>query len=515
MRKIDAYAIKTYKIPSIVLMQNAARAAFDIIRDRVRDYTNKEFIIICGRGNNAGDGLALAIILLTRGLKCRVYMLYNNNDLTQDARIYYNILYRAYSDAIIPGSIPPANLNIKPNTIIIDAIFGTGFNGQLPDKISQLFKYINNSSCFFRISLDIPSGINGDTGHGDPNAFMADITITFGLHKPGLFVGMGLEHCGEVYIDGIGIPRGCQDDFKHNTFLLEKQDIRQYIYNRPRISHKGDYGRVLIVAGSRGMYGAPYLAAIGALRAGAGIVKLALPDNIEHILGTRLTETMTIPLKTLDNSGISPHNNINGLDGFDVMLIGPGLGQHKDTQAFIRKTIDVFPGTVIIDADGIRALDNAYINRLNKQDRAIVLTPHPGEFHHLFNTPIEEQLRDPIGHYRKVSIKSNAHIIGKIAAPFISEPDGTVFLTGLGNPGMAVGGMGDLLAGMIAGFIASRGNGRTISESIRLGVYLHALLGDYCSNMCGIDPLTPSDMIRHFGTVYKGIRDEIICKPSQ
>ncbi|MDD5091366.1 MAG: NAD(P)H-hydrate dehydratase [Candidatus Wallbacteria bacterium] len=503
MSAIDRKAIEELGVPSLLLMENAGQEVFQLLRDKTGPLADRTVLVLAGGGNNGGDGLVVARLCAFAGARVSVLMTSTPDRLSPDCGTNLKFLETCHPGIVrLIGENTTADLPglIAGCSVIVDAVFGTGFKGHLPEPVRSIFRICNNAAAI-RVAVDIPSGLCGLTGSAAPDTFRAHYTVTMGLAKPGLFLQPGLDFAGEVFLAGICLPDSSVSGFTTRDFLISRHDIPRLLTKRACSTHKGDYGKVLIVAGSTGMYGAPVLAARGALSAGAGLITLAVPADIEPVIAAKVTEIMTLPLPVDAGRGLACQR-IPETGKYTVLTIGPGLGQLPGTVEFIRSICSAAKCPLVIDADAIHALNSQLLLELTAE-KTVILTPHTGELAAFCSVPVENINRDRLAFYRDFCEKHGCFLVGKGPNPFLSTPDGRTIMCRVGNPGMAVGGMGDLMTGLIAGFIAEGLNSRTIEESAILAVYFHGFLGDLTAKETGQRPLTPSAMLDNIPLALK------------
>jgi NAD(P)H-hydrate epimerase len=462
MRELDSSSIRDFSIPGSILMENAAVGVCNSIKDKFGETENKVIFVFTGKGNNAGDGFAIARHLYNRMANVFVFCLSDPADLSGDALMNYNILSNIF--------------NYPEPDLIIDAIFGIGVRGDIEGIAKDVIIYCNKSNTP-KISVDIPSGLNGTTGEKSNVAVKADLTITMALPKIGLLINEGPRLSGDLEVVDISIPEHMLLNNRSRTYLLQEEDIGIRLPRREFDAYKYSAGKVFILAGSIGLTGAAALCSDSALHVGSGAVILGLPESLNSIMEEKVTEVMTLPLpetsdKTLSYKGLD--KIIQYINWSDVTLIGPGLGQHKDTKKLILEIISKVDKPLVIDADGLNNLkDNENLIRNYKNE--IIITPHYGELSRLINKPTNEIAFNRISVARSQAKELNATIILKGAPTVIADKNGNVYINSTGNPGMATAGSGDVLAGMVAGFFAQNKN--AVDASI-LSVYLHGYAGD-------------------------------------
>ena len=506
MQELDRKAIETYRIPGIVLMENAGRGAAEVIAKIFPDLHKKKIAIIAGKGNNGGDGFVIARYLLNNGIPVRVYLLTDPKGLRGDAETNFNVFHRMKGEVI---SVPSSKDYIKVKRdlerfdILVDGIFGTGLDAEVRGYYREVIDHLNTLQKPM-VAIDIPSGLDADTGKPLGAAIRASLTITFGLPKIGHLIPPGINYVGEVKVIGIGIPKRLVEEEKIPTYLLEKEEIQRWLsIPRNPDTHKGDYGHLLVIAGSVGKTGAAAMACQAALRMGAGLVTLAIPKSLNAIMEAKLTEVMTEPLPETPKQTLSLRafsTIVRLCENKRAVIIGPGLGTYKETQSLVLKLIKAVDLPIILDADGITAL-TTQPKTLPVANRMLILTPHPGEMAKLVRSQVKEVLEDRIGLSRNFSQSQHVHLVLRGHPSLISTPKGEIFINPTGNPGMASAGAGDVLTGMIGGLVCQ---GFDILPSLQMAVYLHGLAGDEGAKEMGEKSLIASDIIEKIPTLLKG-----------
>ena len=507
MRQIDRETIEGIGIPGIVLMETAGSA---IVRAIKQHYPTVQRIgILVGKGNNGGDGLVIGRQLAHTGHDVHIFLVSPADSFTGEAEINLQIAKNLglRIEAILDekeawkcGSVEAWKRWMTNCELLIDAIFGTGLRGAVRDPIATLIDAINSVATPI-LSVDLPSGLEADTGNPLGVCVRADRTVTIGLPKTGLLVHPGAELAGELEVADIGFPQQVIDAQEIKINRTTAVEASEWIPQRPAVSHKGSYGRVLVVAGSTGMTGAAALASEAALRAGAGLVTLAIPKSLNPILESLLPEVMTLPLSeteagSLSVSAASPLLEFAAKTQ-SVLAIGPGISQHPDTVALVHQLArenqgHKLGGQMVIDADGLNAIAR---NReiMSFLDRETVLTPHPGEMARLTNTSVPILEEDRIRTAQTYASEQGVTLVFKGAPTVISAANGDVWINSTGNPGMGTGGMGDVLTGIIAGLM---GQGLSGERAAVLAVYIHGLAGDIVSERLGMHGLIASDVLK-------------------
>jgi len=507
MQELDRKSIENYKIPGIVLMENAGRGAAEVISKTFPDIQHKKVAVISGKGNNGGDGFVIARHLMNQGTMVKVFLLTDPRALRGDAETNYQIFYRMKGDILpLPSSKDYQKIKkeLEKFDLLVDGIFGTGLDAEVRGYYREVIDHLNTLQKPM-VAIDIPSGLDANTGKPFGTAIKATLTITFGLPKIGLLISPGLDYAGEVKVIDIGIPKRLVDEERIQTYLLEGDEIRRWVSTRRRPeTHKGDYGHLLVLAGSVGKTGAAAMACEAALRMGAGLVTLAIPKSLNPIMEMKLTEVMTEPLPETPKQTLSlrAYSSILRLcENKSAVVIGPGIGTFKETQALVVKLVKSLELPMIIDADGITALSTQpKIFPLN--NRNLVLTPHPGEMARLIRSTPKEIQGDRIGVSRNFAQSNHLYLVLKGHRSLIATPKGEIFINPTGNPGMASGGTGDVLTGMIGGLVCQ---GLDILTSLQISVYLHGWAGDEVAREIGEKSLVATDILRKIPTLLQGM----------
>ena len=486
MREMDRYTIENLGVPGAVLMSNAASHIAAAAMEHLAP--GGLAAVFCGTGNNGGDGIGAAAYLIDKGIRVSVFLIGNVEKLTPDST---EMLRRL---AAAGGSIKPFSVSdelrrhVHDCTVIIDAMFGIGLNSDLRGDALLAAEMINASRAFV-IAADVPSGVNADTGAIMGAAVKADLTVTFSLAKPGHFIEPGCICRGELRVCDIGIPREIVDATTSGIFAVMPESIN--LPRRRPDSHKGDYGRCLIAAGSVGYTGAPALSARAASRMGAGLVFLGVPESIYEIMAVKLDEEMPFPLPGDGQGRLSAKATgeiIRRGGQCDVLLIGPGLGQSAEITELVLSAIGLIKAPIVLDADGLNAI-SANTEKLRSAACPLILTPHPGEFLRLGGNLSGG---DRLGKARDFARTFGCVLVLKGHRTITALPDGTAYINTTGGPALAKGGSGDVLAGMIAALIGQK---LPVKDAVLTAVYLHGLAGDMCAAKHGEYSVTAGDII--------------------
>ncbi|MEO0294248.1 MAG: NAD(P)H-hydrate dehydratase [candidate division WOR-3 bacterium] len=502
IRKLDQAASEKYGILEMLLMENAGNAVFYVIEKEFETEKNK-FLILAGGGNNGGDGMVVARKLFSNGASLQFFLLAEEEKLKGITKENFEILKKIGVPLKIKPNIREIKKAIEKSDIIIDAILGIGVSGEVSGIYKEVIELINKSGKKI-ISVDIPSGINGDTGEIMGVAVKSDITVTFGLPKVGIFNFPGYEHWKRLFVSHISFPPQLYNDRSIKTEINYPPPLK----GREKDTHKGSFGKCLFVAGSKKYLGAPYFSAISFLKAGGGLSYLATPSSISSFIGRRGKELVILPQKETERGSIST-SNLKELIEFsknvDLVVIGPGLSLVEETQELVRSLILEIKKPILVDGDGLTALkDN--LRLLKKRKEPTVLTPHPGEFVRLFGGETEEVKRNRIKIVREKASEYGCFIVFKGANSLIGCPNGEVFINLTGNPGMATAGSGDVLTGIIPAMlkaVASPKKMDSIKDSLKLGVFLHGLAGDIASEEKGEEGITATDILNSIPLAIK------------
>jgi NAD(P)H-hydrate epimerase len=506
MKKLDQRAMEEYKIPGIILMEQAGMAVTEEVLKELQQHENKKVTIICGIGNNGGDGFVTARCLFQRGIAVKVRIIGDIAKVTGDTKTNYDILRKLKLDIKMLLSFQDIqNLadEVARGSIIVDAIFGTGLNRDMDGLWKELIHVINESNKYV-VSIDIPSGISAGTGNILGNAVRANKTVVMQVPKVGNIHFPGAEYSKEMVIKDIGIPEEIIEVDSLNMNLITEEMIKKILPRRRNDTHKGNYGKAYIVAGSTGMTGAAMLTCEAVLRSGAGLLKVAIPQSLNSIMETRLIEAITVPLPELKKGvvGISDIEKIiKTMKESNVIAIGPGSGQTRELEEVLRNICEEATIPIVLDADALNSLAHR-LDILNLLKTTAVLTPHIGEMARLTNMSIEDIQRDKIQVAMEFAKKWKVILILKGARTVVASPEGKLFINITGNPGMATAGSGDVLTGIITGFLAQ---GIQPLEAALAAVYIHGTAGDRAANRIGEYGLMAGDIIRELPYAIKEI----------
>lgn len=508
IRSVDKKAIEKLGIPGVVLMENAGTAVVRQIEKNLGNLKDKKVCIFAGKGNNGGDGYVIARHLYNKGVKVKVFLLGAQEAVVGDAKINLDILQSMGLDVIEVSENrdwDKVKIAAAFSDFLVDALLGTGFKGELAGNMLEAAKIINSSGKIV-FAVDVPSGVNADNGQVAGASVRADYTVTFSLIKPGLLLYPGAEQAGKIYVEDIGIPHAVVEDTKIRQNAVRAAEIQSMLVKRPAAAHKGMCGRVAVLAGSTGLTGAAVLTSMAAMRSGAGLVTLGIPASLNPILEVKLTEVMTKPLPEVPGGAVS----LESVPGFlelaaksEAVAIGPGLGGAGETKDAVRELIKIIDKPLILDADALNALSGA--PHLLKEAKALaVITPHPGEMARLTGLSIAEVNSERIEVARMSACDWNCIVVLKGAPTVVAFPDGEVYINTTGNAGMATGGAGDVLTGVIAAFIAQ---GLSSHEAAVVGVYVHGLAGDIAAQT-GVVGRVAGDILSALPAAIYGLQSE-------
>jgi NAD(P)H-hydrate epimerase len=517
MRDADRQTIEEVGIPSIVLMENAGRQVVAALEAAYDDLSERDVAVLCGPGSNGGDGFVIARTLHQRGISVSVFVIAMMSDIKGDARLNLEILGRLGVSVVEIADGQAWDLHfseISHCELIVDAIFGTGLKMPLSGLMETVAADVNASDIPV-VAVDLPTGLSADRAETIGPCIRASLTVTLAAPKLPLVLPPGEAHAGNIVVADIGIPQEVIDNLPGPQIeLLTREAMRGILQPREPDSHKGDYGHVLIVAGSRGKIGAAHLAATGALRSGAGLVTVATPRSSQPVLAAMGAEYMTVQLdETAD--GTLAADSLEPLLEFqhDVIAAGPGLGTGADVTVFVQNLLERTVSPLVLDADALNALVSDPDRLQNSRDgaRPIIITPHPGEMARLVQTSTEEVQTSRLDVARDFAVQQQIYVVLKGYRTLIATPGGKVFINPLGNPGMATGGTGDILTGVLAAWLAQL---LDAEAACKLAVYLHALAGDLSEADEGEVAMTAGDLAAHLGDAVLDLTARRRVKPS-
>ena len=541
IREIDRLTVENYHTSSLLLMEAASSACMEAIRTRFNnDLADRKSLILCGKGNNGGDGAALARAMSRAGMHCSVVLFGKLSETSGDARTNFeSVAQLASFKAGSPESPPPLTFiecesvtaweqTAKPRRaydVIVDALFGTGLTRPLEgvflkviEHLSMLREARERASGTYPVvlSIDIPSGLNADKANPIGPAVQADLTVTFTAAKAANVLSPACDFGGEVIVADIGSPASLIDAARPRVFVTEPEDARQWLVSTryTRDSYKNTHGHVLIAAGSRGYSGAAALCGNAAMRAGAGLVTIATPASAQvSVTSSAMPEVITTPLAETDRGAVSDdavNHFLKLAEKTTVIAIGPGLTSDDErTRRFVRRVVERRTTPCVIDADGLNSLAPWPDTLQGSDQHPLILTPHPGEMLRLMGAEDKSVLEDRVVTAREFATAHHVILVLKGARPLVATPDGRVFINPTGNAGLGTAGAGDTLTGLISGFLAQAyGTLKDRADAITTTVaalYIGGLAGDFAAKQLGMRTMLASDIREHFSAAIRSL----------
>ena len=510
MRAADELTTERLGISQLQLMENAARAVLEVLAGRFGPLHDRVLSLLCGRGNNGGDGLALARLLRDAGARTQIFLFARPEELKELPRIQYKRLRRGVRTRIeqIHSTTDWDRLLplLRRSHCVVDALLGTGVSKPLAGCLLHAVESLNALELPV-VAVDIPSGLLSDDIAAAAPCVQADVTVTFTAPKIGMLLSPGAGAVGEMIVAPIGTPADLVDLSGSRLSLVPRSVLEPLVRPRPRFSHKGDFGKVLIVAGSRGKSGAAILAGLAALRAGAGLVTLAVPSTIQDtLMAAAPPELMTEGLASTPQGALTAAAGKQILrlcETVDAVAIGPGLGTAAGTVSAVRRVVEKAPIPVVADADALNAL--ALSRRPWRAGSPLVLTPHLGEMGRLVGRTAEQVFVERLALARRFAQEHQCFLVLKGYRTLISDPDGETWINGTGNPGMATAGCGDVLTGILAALLARRQRQpiHPLSAMVAAAVYLHGAAGDAAASRLGEESMVAGDIIESLAEVLR------------
>lgn len=509
MQEADRAAVDTAGVPSIVLMENAGRQVVAAMERQFQDLYARRVAVVCGKGHNGGDGFVVARVLAAAGAEVSVYLAVPETTVRGDARRTLAAL-RALdvdvADASEPDGWGACVSQIAQAGLIVDALFGTGLSRPLAGHWGDVADALNAIGVPI-VSVDLPSGLSADTGAIIGPTVEAALTVTLGAPKIPLLVPPAATRAGELAVADIGVPASVIEVVSGPlTEVITEEWARAYLEPRPDELHKGECGRVLVVAGSTGKTGAAGLAGAGALRGGAGLVTVATPRSCQDAVSVLMPEYMTLGLDS------TPAGTVDGpavdtvlQERCDVLAIGPGMGQAPEVRDVIRALVARSTVTLVLDADAINAFIEEPRALVGGSGRDIVVTPHPGEMARLTERTVEYVQAHRLEVAREFATSQRLYVVLKGSRTLVAAPDGRVLINMTGNPGMATGGTGDVLTGVVAAWLAQ---GLEPLAACALAVYVHGMAGDLAAGVHGEVGLIATDVVSQLGPAVKRLTEE-------
>jgi len=509
MAEMDRTAIEVLGIPGVVLMENAGRGAAEVMYRYFPDLQGRKVAVLAGGGNNGGDGFVIARHLWQKRVAVTVYLLKKRQSYRGDAKVNLEIIEKLgvqVEEHTDNKSLAGLKRKLSKAEILVDAVFGTGLNAPVRGFYQKIIELVNQLERPV-LAVDLPSGLSATSGAPLGTCIQASVTATFGLPKVGQLVTPGCVYVGRLEVVDIGLPRSVTEAAGPPRLWLEASDLAPLMRSRSLTSHKGSFGHVLVVGGSVGKTGAGAMAGLGAARAGAGLVTLAVPVSLHGLMEVKLTEIMTEPLaETADQTvGTEALPRLHALlKGKQALALGPGLSVDRETVEVVLDLVEHCSCPIVIDADGI----NALVDRLDALKRArapLILTPHPGEMGRLVKCRAEEVQNKRLSLVESFSKQYGVTLVLKGARTVIGSPQGRLAINSSGNAGLASGGTGDVLTGLIAGFLAQ---GFSPFDSACLGVYCHGKAADRLARRWGDRGLLATDLLPEIPVVLKSLAEQ-------
>jgi hydroxyethylthiazole kinase-like uncharacterized protein yjeF len=511
IREIDRLSTERYGIPGIVLMENAGMRVVEALEERFEDLADLAIGILCGKGNNGGDGFVVARQLIQKGYEPLVFLFAREGEVKGDARTNLDILTAIGQSPTVIGSIEDweeQSEALLEMDILVDALLGTGLTKPVTGLYREVIDSVNER--FLQatvISVDLPSGLAADSAHPVGPAVEADVTVTFTALKPCLVFAPAQENAGDVIVADIGNPSELVESDAHNVHLIGPDTFPAAAARRSEDTNKGNFGKVLVVAGSRGKSGAAVMTGQAALRVGAGLVTIATPESVLPQVAVAMPELMTEDLPETEAGSVA--NRVARLTGLlvgkSVLGIGPGMTTHPETRKFIRAALAESAVPTVIDADGLNSFVEAVDELKGDGRRPVIITPHPGEMARLIGkeTVFVNQNRMEVA--REFALSHHLYVVLKGFRTVVATPEGAVFVNPTGNPGMATAGTGDILTGMILGVLAQAHLG-TLIERLCLAVHLHGAAGDLAAEKLGEEAMVATDILRFVNDAWEQLR---------
>ena len=503
MRQLDKNAVERYGIKEELLMENAAHALYFVVLKVIGNVRGKRFVTFAGSGNNGGDAITLSRKLYSSGARVKIYLMGEPSKYHGGAKINYEIAEKIGIEMeMFSGDNALVRAAVESADAVIDGILGTGISRNVSGKYEEAIKIINDSAKLI-FSVDIPSGINGNTGKIMGSAVKANYTVTFGLPKIGNIMYPGFERCGKLYVSHISFPPENYDREEINVLTNDPMPIPP----RKKDGHKGTFGDVLFIAGAKKYYGAPFFSALSFLKAGGGYSRLATAKSVVPFIGAEGREIVFHPLPETEDGSISytaKDEILKIVENVDFVVIGPGTSLNERTQKLMLDLVPIVEKPLLVDGDGLTALSRN-VDVLKERIEKTVLTPHPGEMSRLTGLSVREIIENRIETARNFAREFNVVVVLKGAHTQIAMPNGDVYINMSGNSGMATAGSGDVLTGTIA---AMYGLGLKFENAVRMGVFVHGFAGDIAAEKYGEDGITARSIMNELPQAMKILRED-------
>jgi NAD(P)H-hydrate epimerase len=506
MRELDRLTIEEYGTPGHILMERAGAGATEALLEAFPHVRKASVLVVAGKGNNGGDGFVIARLLRRKGIKCEVVLAAKRAEVKGDALRNLTAFLRLRGR--VTEVTEPAQLDLVQDKLgrcglVVDALLGTGLNSPVQGLMAALIDLINASGVPV-VAVDIPSGLDSDKGEPLGTAVQAELTVTFGYPKLGQIADASEAYVGRLVVVDIGVASEAVATVKPQTTLLTQEEVGALVRGRRRAAHKGDFGHLLVLAGARGKSGAALLCGSAALRVGTGLVTLAGPSSLNSVFSSALIEAMTIPFPEQPDGSLSLDEGAitQALQGKSAVAFGPGIGVSSETIGLTRWLLAHSDKPLVIDADGLNCLATD-VGILQTTREPVILTPHPGEMARLVNTSNADVQSRRLEVARSFAAQHRCYLVLKGAHTVIAAPDGRAWINATGNPGMASGGMGDVLTGILGGLLAQ---GYPPEEACILGVFLHGYTGDLAAQEKGEAGILARDLIERLPGGLRALR---------
>ncbi|MBI4482369.1 MAG: NAD(P)H-hydrate dehydratase [Acidobacteria bacterium] len=514
VNEIDHVTCEKIGIPRLILMENAGIQVVSVLQEVYPDLPTKKIGIFCGKGNNGGDAMVVSRQLTMKGIAPEVYLLAARDQYQGDALTNLKILEKIEEiqlrEVTTTEEWRRAAQQLDQYDIKIDGLLGTGITKPVEGLYAEVIQGLNESRGE-NVSIDIPSGLFCDSESREHPSVVADVTVTFTAPKVSHLLGDAAEAVGKLFIRPIGSPDSLLQDERYFLNLITPEDVRGTIPPRRPTSHKGDYGRILVVAGSRGKTGAAAMVGFGALRSGAGLVTIATPRGSQPVVASQFYELMTEGLEETGEGTISEaalDRVLRLLEDSDVLALGPGLSTHPSTVTFVRQLVKFSPVPLVLDADGLNGFRGERQLLQNHKGLPLVITPHPGEMGRLMNLSTSEVLKNRVSLSRTLAREQGIYVILKGHRTLVADPGGQVYVCPTGNPGMATAGVGDVLTGVVASFLVKRqpeGHPKEYAAALSAAVYAHGLAGDLAAARRGEESLVAGDLLDSLADAFQQV----------
>lgn len=481
MREIDRRTIEEIGIPSIVLMENAGSQVARKIKEVIGNQSAK-IVILAGHGNNGGDGFVTARHLGNNGYQVQTWIIGDIKKCSKESITHFHALvHTGYKVKFRnPHDDTELKSQLESADVIVDALLGTGVVGGLRDPIQELVEFVNRTKAL-KVAIDMPTGVNSDTGQVVNSAFKAAMTITFGYPKIGQLLYPGADYVGELSVADISLPPVIADKLSIKTHLLTSEMVQTLLPHRKADSHKGTYGHALILGGSRNMPGAPAMAAMAALRTGSGLTSLAVPESVQQMVFGLVPEALCLGLSET-SAGYFSLKSLDYLlqnkEKYTAAGIGPGIGVWEEGVEWLKSILTSFTNPLVLDADALNLLAQEPDLLMNRK-APVIITPHPGEMARLIKKDTQYVAENRVDIAKNFAGKYEVYVVLKGAHTVIATPNAEIFINSTGGPELAKGGTGDVLTGMITGFLAQK---MRITDALQSAVYLHGLSGTLASS---------------------------------